>query len=589
MLLAGLLAMLAATPADARPLVDVPGGSAAPDHVPGEILVRFKPEVHVQARELAIARLGGKAAGALDAHSIARIQLPSAQSTPEAVRAYARSPEVESAQLNYLYKPQAIPNDTLFDSLWALRNAGQSVSGTTGTFGGDLGVTSAWDRLTDCSAVVVAVLDTGVNYTHADLAANMWNGGAAYPHHGFDAVDDDDDPMPADASGHGTHVAGTIGAVGNNGIGSTGVCWQVQLMAVRVMDAWGGTTADVVQGIEFAVAHGAKVINFSGGGPSGLADAMFRSAIADAGARDVVVVVSAGNAASDNDAVPVAPCSFPESNLLCVAALDQSLELAGFSNWGADSVDVGAPGVNILSTWPGPTLAVGIGNGAWTKTGDWVETSCDVGYGPTDMLANPGRWCRGQQYRNAANDVAYRTLDLSGVLGAGLEGYAFIDTEPDHDVVSAALKPGSGNPFVGGTPLAGFSGSTGGWAARLELPLSACVGASCSVGFRLRSDASTVAGGAALFELGVNTAVDASHSYKLLQGTSMASPHVAGLAVLLRAYNPAYTAADVVAAIRDGGMPVSSLSGITVSGRAVNAMGSLSHIRTPRGLSARVR
>lgn len=587
----GLLAAFAAAPAVAgnRPLVTLPADAAAPDHVPGEILVRFKPTVHAQAQVSAIERLGGTPAGTRGRSPLLRVRLPAGQSAADAVRAYALDPDVEAAQLNYIYRPQAVPNDTLFDSQWALRNSGQAVSGTTGTFGDDLGAVAAWDRVTDCSAVVVAVLDTGVNYTHADLAANMWDGGPGYPHHGYDAVDDDDDPMPADGSGHGTHVAGTIGAEGNNGIGASGVCWKVQLMAVRVMDAWGGTTAEVVHGIEFAVAHGAKVINFSGGGPSGSADAMFQAAIADAGDKDVVVVVAAGNASSDDDAVPLAPCSFPEPNLICVAALDQNLELAGFSNWGAQSVDVGAPGVNILSTWPGPTRPVTIGDGGWTKTGDWAESTCDFGYGPTEMLSDPSGWCRGRQYRNSADDVAYRSFDLSGTLGAGLEGYAFIDTEPSVDVLAAAYKRGGGNPFSGGTPLGAFSGSTGGWAAPLQMSLAGCAGASCTLGFRLTSDAATVASGAALFELGIHTAVAGSTAYHLLQGTSMASPHVAGVAALLRAYNPAYTAADVVAAIRNGGVPVSSLSGITVTGRAVNAMGSLAYIRKPHGLTATVR
>ncbi len=121
--------------------------------------------------------------------------------------------------------------------------------------------------------MIVAVIDTGVNYNHEDLADNMWDGSASgYNYHGYDFVNSDYDPM--DFNGHGTHVAGIIGAVGNNGKGVTGVCWNVKIMAVRVLNAVGeGTTANIVSGINFAVSRGAKVINMSLGG--NLSDAVF--------------------------------------------------------------------------------------------------------------------------------------------------------------------------------------------------------------------------------------------------------------------------------------------------------------------------
>ena len=118
-------------------------------------------------------------------------------------------------------------------------------------------IEAAWDYITDCSSMTVAVVDSGVNYNHTDLASNMWNGGASFPNHGFNFVNNNNDPM--DRNGHGTHVAGIIGAIGNNSLGTTGACWKASIMAVRVLDAAGsGTTATVISGVNFAVANGAR-------------------------------------------------------------------------------------------------------------------------------------------------------------------------------------------------------------------------------------------------------------------------------------------------------------------------------------------
>lgn len=557
-----------------------PQASAA-DHVPGEILVRFKPSADPAARGLVISRLGGRSLE-VRRDSMARIALPPGLSAAEAAHAYRLEPEVEHAQPNYIYRPFVVPNDTQFGELWGLRNAGQSVGGVIGSAGSDMGMELAWDQLTDCGPAIVAVLDTGVNYTHSDLAANMWAGNA---NHGWDFVDGDDDPMPDDGDGHGTHVAGTIGAVGNNGQGSTGVCWTVELMAVRVMSGAGGTTASIVAGIDFAVANGASVINMSLGGPSGAEDKIFSDAIADAAASDVVVVVAAGNDGSDNDSAPVAPCTFTNPNLVCVAALDQGFGLADFSNWGAGSVDVGAPGVHILSTWPGESVDVSMTAGAWSKTGGWAEVTCPPSPDPDsiEMLVNPGGWCAGDPYLDNANDVAYQTFDLSGAVAAGLAAYGVVDTEPGRDFFAAAYSGAGGDPFSTGTTLFEVDGSGFG---PFAIPLSDCLTSTCSAGFRLTSDGSSTAFGVAVFGVSLNKAEAGSTAYEMIEGTSMASPHVAGLAALIRAYNPDYTYSDVVASIKQGGVPVAALGGVTTTGRAAHAMGSLAYIRPPSGLRA---
>ncbi len=191
---------------------------------------------------------------------------------------------------------------------------------------------AAWDRITDCRSVVIAVIDSGVNYTHQDLAANMWDGSAAgFPNHGYDFGDNDNDPMPApdDGSGHGTHVAGTIGAVGNNSLGTTGVCWQAKIMAIRARSSIGGyTSVSLMQSIDFAVSNGAKVINMSLGGPN--PDPAVEGAIANARNNKVIVVIAAGNGDSNgigvnNDTTPAWPCNSSQDNVLCAAALGSIL------------------------------------------------------------------------------------------------------------------------------------------------------------------------------------------------------------------------------------------------------------------------
>src|SRR5712692_10206923 len=333
-------------------------GAAASQFVPGEVLVKFKPSAVAQERTASVTAQGHTLLANLNQPGWMHVKLGAGQTMETALAAYRNDPNVEYVQPNYIYHAAAMTNDTQYSQLWAFKNTGQTVGSfppTSGTVGDDMNIEPAWDHITDCSSVVVAVVDSGVNYNQEDLAANMWNGGPRFPNHGNDFVDNDNDPM--DLNGHGTHVAGIIGAAGNNAKGTTGVCWNASIMAVRVLNAMGsGTTANIIQGINFAVTHGAKVINMSLGG-GGAFDQIFSDAITTAQNSDVIVVVTAGNSTSNNDVTAHYPCNFTQLNLVCVAALDPNYALASFSNYGATSVDVGAPGTNILSTWAGTTGA----------------------------------------------------------------------------------------------------------------------------------------------------------------------------------------------------------------------------------------
>lgn len=264
----------------------------------------------------------------------------------------------EYVEPDYAVHLQLAPNDAAFTSgiLWGLCNTG--IAG--GVPGADIQATNAWDITTGSTNVIVAVIDTGIRYTHRDLAAQMWHNPGEIP---GNQQDDDHDGYvddvfginvitgsgdPNDDNGHGTHVAGTIGAAANDGNPHVGVAWHLQLMACKFLDANGeGYTSDAITCIDYAVTKGARLINASWGGDS-YSQALF-DAIAAAGAQGVLFVAAAGNDSADNDTTPSYPCNFQLDNVISVAAMDRTDKLASFSNFGSNSVHLAAPGVDIYS------------------------------------------------------------------------------------------------------------------------------------------------------------------------------------------------------------------------------------------------
>jgi subtilisin family serine protease len=579
--------------------------------VAGEILVRFKSSMTIQAQQLSVASQGARSVKSVSGiMNISKVKLSLGETVSAAIEAYQNNPNIEYAQPNYIYHATALPDDTSFPQLWGMKNTGQTISdpdyptnnppGPT-AIGFDIDVESAWDQITDCSSKVVAVIDTGINYTHLDLAANMWDGsGAGWPNHGRDFVDGDNDPLPTGGGeDHGTHVAGIVGAVGNNSAGVAGVCWQANIMSVRVLDETGsGTTANIISGIQFAADNGASVINMSLGGEGPL-DALASGAIDYAQARDVVVVVAAGNGGTngvgdnndDNDPILggggddgdvttiMQPCNYIQDNLLCVAALDQSYSLASFSNYGATSVDVGAPGTNVLSSWAGQIITDDFTSG-WVINSGWTTGLCAL----TNTLSNPSDWCSSGTYALNADDRAYKSFNLNGFLAAELFYVVSFETETGVDFFSNSIINSGGDPFAGGgTTLLNISGSQTGF---VKKDISSCTTSTCSIGFRLTSDADVVFRGVGISRFSINTLQTNSSSYKVSSGTSMSSPHVAGIATMIRAFNPNYTYAQTVEAIKNGGETVAALSGKTSTGRAANAMGALAYITQPTGVAA---
>jgi subtilisin family serine protease len=262
----------------------------------------------------------------------------------------AENPGVELlCEPNVVYRALGAPDDPSQGQMYALSK---------------LQLPEAWDISTGSVGILVAVVDSGVDHSHEDLRGNMFrnvgevagNGldddgnGFIDDLHGYDFVGLDGDP--SDPNGHGTHCAGTIGAKGNNAVGVVGVNWNVSLLAVRVLDVNGyGTLTDVAAGVRYAVDRGARVLNLSLGGPD--QSQILENALTYARDRGVLVVAAAGNSTSNNDLLPSYPASSTLENIVAVAATDSSDQLSWFSNYGATSVDVAAPGSSILSTIPG--------------------------------------------------------------------------------------------------------------------------------------------------------------------------------------------------------------------------------------------
>ncbi len=293
------------------------------------------------------------------------VQLPPGRSVKEAIARYERTGLFEYVEPDYELHAVATPNDPSYldGTLWGLHNTGQS----GGTPDADIDAPEAWDTRTNAENIIVAVIDTGIRVTHEDVAANMWhnpgeisgNGidddGNGYIDdvHGIDAITGSGDP--ADVCGHGTHVAGTIGAVGNNGLGVCGVAWRVQLMACKFLDPGGfgcsGSTSDGIECINYAIDKGAHIMSNSWGGDG--PDPALQDAIEAARDAGIIFVAAAGNNSSDNDAAPFYPANYDVNNVVSVAATDRNDALAGFSNFGANTVDLAAPGVNVYSCYNG--------------------------------------------------------------------------------------------------------------------------------------------------------------------------------------------------------------------------------------------
>jgi subtilisin family serine protease len=336
----------------------------------GSILVGFQPGVSAPAQADVLADAGAKPAKKFAPIHGALVSVAPG-STAQTIEALNRDPRVAYAEPNFiLHAADVFPNDQFFSRLWGLHNTGQNVNFTAGTPDADIDAPEAWSVSTGSSNVVVAVIDTGVDMAHPDLAPNIWvNAGEDCPGCRTNGVDDDGngyvddwrgwdfangDNNPTDDNGHGTHVSGTVAATGNNRLGVAGVAWSSRIMPLKFLGADGsGTTDDAISAILYARAKGVPIMSNSWGG--GESSQALLDAIQQTDASGELFVAAAGNDFTNTDVEPFFPASYDVPNMLVVGASDQFDRKAWFSNYGTRTVDLSAPGTNVYSTWPGAT------------------------------------------------------------------------------------------------------------------------------------------------------------------------------------------------------------------------------------------
>jgi len=360
--------------ANGRPDLVMAGLNAGQPHQAGELIVKYRDGVTPAAqaavrRNLRAQKLQTLRAGDSDTGATTLVKLPAGLSVAAAVRQLSSDPMVEYAEPNWTYQHQAVSNDTYVASgqLWGMYGDASNPANAYGSQAAE-----AWGGgHTDCSNVVVGVIDEGIYYQHEDLAANIWTN----PYDPVDGVDNDGNGYVDDVHGwdfeggsndinsggsnddHGTHVSGTIAASGNNGAGVAGMCWSgVKLVSGRFLGRRGGTTADAVEAVDYfndlKTRHGMNIVatnnSWGGGGYSqALSDAISRAN--DVG---ILFVAAAGNSAYDNDAQDSYPSNYSHDNIIAVASITSTGAMSSFSQWGATTVDIGAPGSSIISTVP---------------------------------------------------------------------------------------------------------------------------------------------------------------------------------------------------------------------------------------------
>jgi subtilisin family serine protease len=430
-------------------------------HIDDELIVKFRVGRDDYSKLMTHYGVGARRAKVFrNLASVELVKLPRGLSVKEAIDFYQRSPDVLYAEPNYIVRTTNIPDDTRFGEQWGLHNIGQS----GGTPNADIDAVAAWDITTGSSDVIVAVIDSGVDYNHLDLSANMFqntadcnNDGIDDDGNGFvddcfgiDTANNDSDPM--DDNNHGSHVAGIIGAVGNNNAGVTGINHNIKIIACKFVKASGsGTTADAIDCLDYVKTmkdRGFNIIatsNSWGGG--GFSQALL-DAIDEQRQRGMLFITAAGNGnifgiGQNNDNTPFYPCNYYLPNVICVASTTRTDASSTFSNFGRRTVHVGAPGSEILSTIRGNSYASQSGTSMATPHVTGVAALLQAGDPSLDWRSMKNLiLAGGDNLASLANTITQKRIN------------AFSTLTCTNSIVASRLRP-IGNSVSGsvGTPI----------------------------------------------------------------------------------------------------------------------------------------
>ncbi len=446
--------------------------AAPPARIPNEILVKFRPTANASDRALVRSSVNARALHDFSFINVEHMAVRG-MTTDQAIERLRNNPHVVYAEPNYEITVNLTPNDPRFPEMYGLHNTGQS----GGTAGDDIKAVEAWNLYTGDPNLLVGVIDTGVDYNHPDLAANIWTNPGEIPGngidddgngyiddvHGYDFYNNDGDPF--DDYGHGTHVSGTIAAAGNNNTGVVGVCWGAKIVAIKFLGSTGsGSTAGAIAGVQYAIRVGVRLTSNSWGG-GGFSQALL-DAINAAGAAGQLFVAAAGNSSANTDQSPSYPASYDSPYIISVAATDRNDALAYFSNYGATTVDLAAPGVDILSTLPGNSYGTLSGTSMATPH---VSGVVALTWGRYPAVSN-------LQVKNMILGAVDTRAGLAGkcVTGGRLNAFMTIaepdDTPPGMIADLSASNPGSNTMGLAWTAT-GDDGSTG-RASRYEIRYS---------------------------------------------------------------------------------------------------------------------
>ncbi len=556
------------------------------EYVKGEVLVKYRPSKKTDVERRARALWNNDSIETFEKSRVIRQQIPSEISIEEAVDQFRDDPDVLYVEPNYVYRQSADANDTYINSQWGLNNNGQNVGGITGTYDADINADKAWDLTTGSRNVVVAVIDSGVDYLHPDLASNIWNNSGEIEGNGIDDdgngyVDDihgwdfmDNDNAPMDGTGHGTHIAGIIAAAGNNTYGTAGINWNSSIMVIRFINSAGyGTTTSAIKAIEYARNNGADVINCSWGG-QGYSNALF-DAINNS---DILFACAAGNQGHNLDNTPEYPACYNSANIISVAASDQNDRPAYFTNFSPNLVDVAAPGTMIYST---ATTRETVWREKFNESNmnGWETGGTNNTWGLEQSAGALSESPGGMDYLNNTDAWAITPVfNLSEYLATRFEFNIVGTTESGSDklLVEASVDKNSWRRLplnVGNIMFDQVSGTLSSWKTAVA-DLGAFDGKPVVyVRLRFISNGSVRNDGFLIDNLSLTTknkSVSGDNA-TIKQGTSMATAFVSGTAALILSKKPALSAAGVKFLIENTVDVLPSFMGKTRTSGRINA------------------